>query len=129
MMEKVYKFSVSKGQKMVSLNGQPLQLRRLKRERDEYVSPDRLGLSILSDAVGNDAAKLLGHEFQKEIVDRCDAGEELTADEIQEWVDFECRIGASVQSVGLTTNGTNDPVVNAIPLTFPRLLRVKKRSV
>lgn len=111
---------------MVSLNGQPLPLERLNRERDGYASPDRLGLSILFDAVGKEAAKLLAHEFQKEIVDQCDAGEEITADEIQEWVDFQCRIGASVQSVGLTTNGTNDTAPISTPLRLPRLLRVQK---
>jgi hypothetical protein len=90
------------------------------------MNPDRLALSILSDAVGDDAALLLAHKFQQDIVNSCEAGEEISSEEIAEWVDFECQIGASVQSVGLTTNGINDTALISTPLRFPRLLRVQR---
>lgn len=126
-MHRIYKFTVSGTQTTVSVNGQPLQLKRQTTEPEGYANPDRLALSILCDCVDCDAALLLGHEFQQDIVNNCEAGKEISSEEIAEWVDFQCRIGASVQSVWLPTNGTNGAALIATPLRFPRLLAVKKR--
>jgi hypothetical protein len=125
-MHKIYKFTVSRTQKTVSVNGRPLQLKRQTTEPKGYTNPDRLALSILCDCVGRDAALLLAHEFQQDIVNNCEAGKEISSEYIAEWVDFQCRMGASAQSVGLTTSGTNGTVHNATPLRLPRILAVQK---
>jgi hypothetical protein len=125
-MRQSYVFAGSGTQKTVSVNGQPLQLKRRKSEHEGHISPDCLALSTLSHAVGDDTARLLAHTFQQAIVNNCEAGEEISSEEIAEWVDFECQIGVSVQSVGLTTNGTNETALVSTPLRLPRLLRVQK---
>jgi hypothetical protein len=125
-MHKIYKFTVSGTQKTVSVNGQPLQLKRRSTEPEGYTNPDRLALSILCDCVGCHAALRLAHEFQQDVVNNCEAGKERSSEEIGEWVHFQCRISASAQPVGLTTSGTNGTVHIATPLRFPRLLAVQK---
>ena len=125
-MHKRYKFTVSDTKKNVFVNGKPLQLKRTRAEPEGYANPDRLALSILCDCVGNHAALLLSHEFQQEIVNNREAGKEMSSEYIAEWVDFQCRMGASAQSVGLTTSGTNGTVHNATPLRLPRILAVQE---
>jgi hypothetical protein len=120
---KMYKFVESD---VVTVDGQPLPPKRLSRQPSTYVSPDRLALSILFDCVGDDAAMLLSHEFQTEILDHCQPGEEITSDGIEEWVNFKCQIGASIQAAIWSKHGEELPITAGPPLRMPRLLRVQK---
>ncbi|MGO8931924.1 MAG: DUF6166 domain-containing protein [Limisphaerales bacterium] len=126
-MNKSYKFADSGPQKIVSVNGQPLQLLCRTNEREGYTSPDRLALSILSDAVGDDAALLLAQTFQQDVVNHCEAGQQISSEEIQEWKDFEVERENSVQSAVWGNQGTAEAVISAARWCLPRLLRVQKR--
>src|ERR1041385_5413185 len=92
---RTYKFVTST---VVIVNGQPLTMKRRAGEPAAFTSPDQLALSILADCVGNDAAAFLSHDFQADILNYCEAGEEITSDEIEEWTEFQCQRGASIQS-------------------------------
>lgn len=127
-MVTLYLFTRSGTQKAVSVNGQQLQLKRLTNEREGYTSPDRLALSILSDAVSDEAARLLAQKFQQDIVNHCEAGEEISSQEITEWVDFECQVGASVQSALWRNQGTAEDAVSTAQWRLPRLLRVQNHE-
>jgi hypothetical protein len=119
---KTYKFTDSG----VLVDGKPLVLKRMKNEPEQHVSPDRIALSILCDCTDNAAAMLHAREFQKEIIAHCKVGEEILSDEVQEWNDFKCQIGASVQSAAWTPNGAEPPPVGGTPWRLPRLLRVQR---
>jgi hypothetical protein len=71
---------------------------------------------------------LHGHDFQQEIVNHCEPGEEISSDEVNEWNEFKCWLGASVQSAIWTADGTEPPAIGGTCLRLPRLLRVQKQS-
>jgi hypothetical protein len=72
---------------------------------------------------------LHSHDFQKEIVDHREAGEEISSDEIREWNDFMCRLGASVQAACCTADATEPPAVGGTCSRLPRLLRVRTQAL
>jgi hypothetical protein len=123
---KTYKFVTSTA---VTVNGQPLTMKRRASEPDTSTSPDRLALSILADCVGDDAAKLLSRDFQEDILSHCKAGEEITSDEIEEWKDVQCQLGASIQRSVWTPDGKELPVTGGKAFSLPRLLRVQMAAV
>jgi len=123
---KIYKFVTAT---IVTANGQPLTMKRHANEPETFTSPDRLALSILADCVGDDAAKLLSRDFQQGILNHCKAGEEITSDEIEEWKDFQCHLGASIQSAVWTPDGKEQPVMGGKAFRMPRLLRVQTAAV
>lgn len=104
-------------------------MKRRAREPETFTSPDRLALSILADCVGDDAAKLLSRDFQKDILNHCKAGEEMTSDEIEEWKDFQCQLGASIQRSVWTPDEKEPPVMGGKFFRLPRLLRVQTAAV
>jgi hypothetical protein len=122
MRMKTYNFNKSD---VVSVDGQPLPMKRRSNEPRTYVSPDRLALSILADCFGSPTRPLC-HEFQIDILKHCQAGEEITSEEIGEWKNFHCRIGASVQRAMLTPNRKEPPITTVEPLRLPHLLRVQE---
>lgn len=128
-MQKHYQFALSGTQKTVSVNGQPLPLKRRSSEPEGFTSPDRIALSILADCVGDDAASLHSHDFQKEIVDHCEAGEGISSDVITEWNNSMCRLGASVQAACCTADATEPPAVGGTCSRLPRLLRVRAQAL
>jgi len=119
---KVYKFVTPT---TVTVNGQPLTIKRRASEPETFASPDRLALSILADCVGDDAAKLLSRDFQEDVLNHCKAGEEVTSDEIEEWKDFQCLLGASVQRAVWTPAGKEAPMIGGKAFPLLRLLRVQ----
>jgi len=91
--------------------------------------PRRLAGAILVDAVSADAAALLSHEFQREVVDYCQDGEKITADEIQEWVDSECALAYAVQAANWHTPDMQQPPLPAqLPFHTPKILPSQKGS-
>lgn len=112
----------------VLVNGEPLTLKRRLNEPEQPPNPDRIGFSILADCVGESAALLHCRDFQQEIVNYCEAGEEISSDEVIEWNDYMCGVGASVQSAVRTINGTEPTAMGGGYLHLPRLLRVQKQS-
>lgn len=118
---KNYLFSVVDGVKRVVLDGQPLQVENPPKH---HLVRDRLAGAILADAVSADAAALLSQEFQREVVEYCQDGEKITADEIQEWVDSRCALGAAVQAATWHTPDMQPPP-NQLPFHIPKISRVR----
>ena len=121
---KSYLFSIVDGVKLVAVDGQPLQV---EHQPKHYLVLDRLAGAILADAVNADAAALLSHEFQREVVDHCKDGEQITAVEIQEWVDSECALASAVQAgTWHTPDKQPPPPPTQLPFHTPKLLRVQR---
>jgi hypothetical protein len=123
---KVYRFVRSGEQVDVLVNGQPLVLKRRRNEPEQFPSPDRIGFSVLADCVGDSAALLHGGLFQREVVDCCEAGQEISSDGIKEWNDDKCGVGASVQSAVWRRDETWPPASGGNYLRLPRLLRLRR---
>ena len=119
---KTYRFTSSG----VFVHGQPLRLKGLRNEPEQFPNPDRVAFSILVDCVGDGSALLHGREFQREIVNHCTVGTEITSDEVQEWNDYMCRVGASVQWAGWEAQDTEPTAIRETYLHMPRLLRVQR---
>jgi len=118
---KIYRLIESGGRTTCTVDGQPLTTKRRSYEGEAPV-PDRLGLSILCDAIGDSGAMLLAQDFNEQILKKLLPLAEMTSEDIEQWCNYHCELQYAVQTAAWKPAGGQGPERISTISKWPRLL-------
>ncbi len=128
---KVYKGTRGNNQCTVTIDGNPLAMKRRPDESETIPftwgehsdGAERLALSLLADCLDDDHAIVMAQEFMREVVSKLAADWEITSDDVEQWRDYTCAVGYAAQNAVWTPGGSGRPPQTIeTPAHLPRLL-------
>jgi len=116
---RIYRIS---NQTACTVDGQNLTMKRRSREREDSINQDGLALSILCDAIGDDEAMFLAHDFNGEVIKKLRTIAEITSEDIEEWRDYHAQMQLAVQTAEWAPVESGPPKRTILASHFPKLL-------
>ena len=124
---KIYRGSCSAGRKVVTVDGNPLRMKRHPHDLrvapfawgERCVGAERLAFSMLADCLNDGYAVMLSVALMNDVISKLEAEWEITSDDIETWRAFRYEIGYSIQAAAWVARGLEPGGPAAEPLSIP----------